>query len=176
MKKLLLIFLFLSNYSIADITSIDERFTLLCQDDKVTGFKWKNDEWKQTNWTPNMTVIKKHDYVKSADDDDWIDDESITRACAFRQEGSNSACYSISQLGEEVGEWDYVSCSEWWKKDETGSKALKEVYCKEKLFGEKWEFQINGEFVAVKDMFDLSPSEKGIKDDIYIRVGKCSVL
>ena len=72
MKKLLLIFLFLSNYSIADITSIDERFTLLCQDDKATGFKWKNDEWKQTNWTPGMTVIKKHDYVKSADDDDWI--------------------------------------------------------------------------------------------------------
>jgi len=175
MKKLLLILLFLSNYSIADITSIDERFTLLCQDDKVTGFKWKNDEWKQTNWTPNMTVIKKHDYVKSADDDDWIDDESITRACAFRQEGSNSACYSITKLGDESDEWDYVSCSEWWGTDGTGSKKLNSVSCKEKLFAEKWSFEINGAFVAIKDMFNLSPIN-GEKDSIYIRVGKCSVL
>jgi hypothetical protein len=39
----------------------------------------------------------------------------------------------------------------------------------------KMIFQINGEFVAVKGAYGLTPID-GIKDDIYIRVGKCSVL
>ena len=75
MKKLLLLLLFSFSYSIADITSVDERFTLLCQADKITGFKWRNGEWIQTNWKPDMTIIKKHDYEKSADDDDWVEDD-----------------------------------------------------------------------------------------------------
>ena len=35
MKKLLLLLLLTSSYSIADITSVDERLTLLCQADQV---------------------------------------------------------------------------------------------------------------------------------------------
>jgi len=55
MKKLLLIFLFLSNYSIADITSIDERFTLLCHDG-ITNiskciFKNRNGQYHQVEET-----------------------------------------------------------------------------------------------------------------------------
>jgi len=55
MKKLLLIFLFLSNYSIAYITSIDERFTLLCQDG-ITNiskciFKNRNGQYHQVEET-----------------------------------------------------------------------------------------------------------------------------
>jgi hypothetical protein len=39
----------------------------------------------------------------------------------------------------------------------------------------KWQFQINGEFVATKGPYGLSARD-GIKDDVYIQVGKCSLL
>ena len=120
-----------------------------------------------------MTIIKKHDYEKSADDDDWVEEDAVNRMCAFRHhEESNDACYSITRLGEEAGEWDYVTCTEIWN---WSSKKLGEVSCRPMLMEAEWQFEINGEFVAVKGPYGLTPID-GIKDDIYIRVGKCSLL
>jgi len=59
-----------SSLSFADITSENDRFTLLCQADKITGFQWRNVEWQFTKYKPVMTIIKKQDDEKSEDADE----------------------------------------------------------------------------------------------------------
>mgnify|MGYP000173799284 CR=1 FL=1 len=177
MKKLILLLLLTSGFSFADITSEDERFTLLCQADKMTGFQWRDGEWQFTRYKPVMTIIKKHNDEKSAEDDGWVRKDAVNEMCAYRQsKGSKNTCYSIKQIGEKVERWNYVPCTESWGTDSSGNKKLKEVYCESSALEGKWEFQINGEFVAIKEPYGLSESNDGIKDDVYIQVGKCSLL
>ena len=179
MKKIIILLLLLmtSSLSFADITSENDRFTLLCQADKITGFQWRNGEWQFTKYKPVMTIIKKHNDEKSAEDDDWVREDAVNLTCAYRQsKGSKNACYSIKPIGEEVGRMDYVSCTEWWKADNSGVNKLKEVNCKSSFLEGKWDFQINGEFIATKGPYDLSESDDGGKDDVYIQVGKCSLM
>ena len=177
MKKLILLLLLTSSFSFADITSEDERFTLLCQADKMTGFQWRDGEWQFTRYKPVMTIIKKHNDEKSAEDDGWVRKDAVNEMCAYRQsKGSKNTCYSIKPIGEEAGRIDYVPCTESWGTDNSGVNKLKEVYCKSSLLEGKWEFQINGEFVAIKEPYGLSESDDGIRDDVYIQVGKCSLL
>jgi hypothetical protein len=175
MKKLTLSLFLLLTFSIsfADITSEEEHLTLLCQDDKVTGFQWRDGEWKFTKYKPVTTIIKKHNDEKNAEDDDWTSEDAINIGCAYNQSEGVNGCYSINTLGED--RMDYVSCREWWGYDDSGNYKLEEVYCSRSILYGKWELQINGEFVAMKGPYGLSARD-GKKDDIYIQVGKCSTL
>jgi|TARA_B110000967_G_C18467867_1_gene355913 hypothetical protein len=177
MKKLILSLFLLLTFSVsfADITSENEHLTLLCQADKITGFQWRDGEWQFTKYKPVTTIIKKHDDEKSAEDDDWVEEDAVNIECAFRQSGRINGCYSIKPLGAEVGRMDYVSCTEWWGSDDSGNSKVEEVYCNPTMLEGKWQFQINGEFVATKGPYGLSARD-GIKDDVYIQVGKCSLL
>ena len=70
MKKLLLSLfaslVLISNYSNAEITSYDERFTLLCEIEGSTGFNWSNGNWHQANFIAGQKYIKKNRMMKKA--------------------------------------------------------------------------------------------------------------
>ena len=118
MKKLILLLLLLltSSFSFADITSEDERFTLLCQADKMTGFQWRDGEWQFTRYKPVMTIIKKHDDEKSAEDDGWVREDAVNEMCAYRQSKSGkNTCYSIKQIGRNPGKIiTYLLCKRYF--------------------------------------------------------------
>ena len=184
MKKLLLLsfFLLTSNFSIADVTSLDVRFTLLCQADDVAGFQWTNNRWKKANFPPDITIIKKHDYVESVKDGEYVPLDHKKLGCPIGQAGLKTsssgfvqdACYSITYPGDELTPIDFVNCRETWNKDSDGSINLEQVDCKEMPYTyEKYDFEINGAFTGFKPEPYLGFSNNGNKEDLWIKVGSC---
>jgi len=188
MKKLLLIsfFLLTSNFSIANITSVDEKFSLLCEAIGVPGFKWKDGKWETTIFSgPKMTIVSKQDYEKGIDDIDFNDDEVVNRFCVGGQKGLSTtsggfiqdACYGFRYPSEEFHITGFINCRESWIKNADGSIKLEEVDCNKTAYTSiKYDFQINGDYSAYKTEPYFGFNVDGNKDDIWMKVGKCNLL
>ena len=197
MKKLLLSLfaslVLISNYSNAEITSYDERFTLLCEIEGSTGFNWSNGNWHQVNFKAGRKyIIKKQDDEKSEDDEDFNFDEVKNRFCTFGQEEDyedsssikRDGCYMIKEFGEESNSFSSRLCRERWIKDGFSLK-LDKVVC---TWGNpEMRFKPNG-LIHVHNSGTLESNPKGFvengvtvippdyKDSMYIAFGRCSTI
>ena len=193
MKKLLLLLfsLMFSFSSNAEITSFDERFSLLCEAEQSTGFRWRDDAWKKMNWTLPKYIITKQDYEPSSD---W--DEAKHYMCSrnkkgdFHNESSNKifmdSCYLIKNFGEEETESNYQTCREEWTAELPFT--LNKVHCSEANDPQGIIFKPNGWFTkyGVADQVANIPKpiyindkvivEAGVKDDMLLYVGRCSTF
>jgi hypothetical protein len=188
MKKTIIIFIILlaSLNTAADITSVDSKYSLLCEAEGVPGFKWKGDKWEATIFSgPKMTIVSKQDYEKSYEDEDFNDDKVVNRFCVGGQEGLitntssfiQDACYGFRNPGEEYSITSFTNCRETWTNNDDGSIKLKEVNCLETAYTSiKYDFQINGEFSAYKTEPYLGWNHNGDKDDIWMKLGTCNLL
>ena len=72
----------LSFSSNGEITSTEERFSLLCEAEQSAGFRWKDNNWTKMNWTLPKYIITKKDYEPSSD---W--DEAEHYMCSRNKKG-----------------------------------------------------------------------------------------
>ena len=198
MKKLLLSLfaslVLISNYSNAEITSYDERFTLLCEIEGSTGFNWSNGNWHQVNFKAGRKyIIKKQDDEKSIDAEDFDFDKVKNRFCAYGQEEEyedyssvyKNGCYTIKEFGEESNGFNSKLCRETWDKDEQGSLKLDTVGCTRGF--PQMSFKPNG-LIHVFNGGNLESNPEGYvengvtiippdyKDSMYIAFGRCSTI
>ncbi|WP_435187477.1 hypothetical protein ACMAZA_04820 [Pseudothioglobus sp. nBUS_23] len=199
MKKLLLSLfaslVLISNYSNAEITSFDERFTLLCEIEDSTGFNWSNGNWYQANFKAGQKyIIKKQDDEKSEDADDYDYAKVKNMFCSYGQEAESDnasyitrdGCYMIKEFGEESTAFNSKLCRERWSKDSQGSLKLDKVDCS--VWGNpEVRFKPNG-LIHVHNLGSLESSPKGVidngvtiippdyKDSMYIAFGRCSTI
>ena len=198
MKKLLLLLfvslILTSSYSNAEITSYDERFTLLCEIEDSTGFNWSNGNWHQANFIGGQKyIIKKQDDEKSRDAEDYDDSEVKNMFCTFEQEEEyenassihRDACYMIKKFGEESHAMNSKLCRETWDKVGQGSLKLDTVGC---TWGyPQMSFKPNG-LIHVFNSGSLESNPEGFidngvtiippdyKDSMYIAFGRCSTI
>ena len=187
-KKLLLlsIILFTSSLSIADVTSPNDRFTLLCEAVGVPGFKWTDNGWEATIFSgPKLTIVKKQEYEKHRDDIDFNEDEVVHFACTSIKTELNinslgfskQGCYSFQYPGEELSITNVTTCGETWSKDDSGLIKLQQVNCKKTPYTSiKYDFEINGEFTAYKPEPYLGFNVDGMRDGIWMKAGSCSQI
>ena len=198
MKKLLLplfvSLIVMSSYSNAEITSYDERFTLLCEIEDSTGFNWSDGNWHRTNFKGGQKyIIKKQDDEKSEDAEDFDFDKVKNTFCAYGQEEEvenyssvyRDGCYMIKEFGEESTEFNSKLCRETWDKDEQGSLKLDMVGC---TWGfPQMSFKPNGLIHTYSGgSLEANPEgwvEDGVtkipadyKDSMYIGFGRCSTI
>jgi len=180
----------------SEITNVDEKFTLLCETEKSTGFYWKKGDWHQTNFIAGKKyIIKKHDKPLSIDSPDYVRNSSENESCAFNQSESiewttsisQDGCYSIKEFGKESGYSNYSICREDWSKDKQSKLSLKEISC-ERRFNREWNISPNGWFHSSFMHSDLDSEPKRVvfdgveqfpddyKDSLFITVGKCSEI
>ena len=193
MKKLLIIFLVFFSYSNvnAEITGIDERFSLLCEAEQSVGFRWKDNNWTKMNWTLPRYIITKQDYEPSYDTD-----EAEHFMCTQNKKGDyynetsgkifKDSCYLIKKFGEEEDDFDYHTCREEWSFDQP--TTLYKVTCSDKFDVYGFVFKPNGWFTKyrIADQVANIPKpithngrvivEAGVKDDMSIYVGRCSTF
>jgi len=193
MKKLLITVLILFSCTItnAEITSKEERFSLLCEAEKSTGFRWENNDWAKKNWTLERYIITKQDYELSSDTD-----EAEHFMCAYNRQGSfvntrsstlyMDSCYMIKKVGEEDDELNYKTCREAWMNE--SPYALEKVMCKDETDVNGIVFKPNGWFTKYHIAGQVANIPKpvmyqeqvvvkeGVKDDMSIYVGRCSTL
>ena len=196
MKKLLIIFLILFSYSTvnAEITDKDERFTLLCEAEQSVGYRWENNDWTEMSWRLHRYVITKQDYepiqnTLGAEHRNCAFNRAKYYHNTFTSQIFMDSCYMIKEFGEEVKEDSYRTCREEW---DANTNALKKVTCKTVPVGEfilesilfkpnGWftKYRIAGEVANIPkalmvDDYVISPA--GVKDDMFIFVGRCSTL
>ena len=195
MKKLLLPLLvsliLTSSFSNAEITSYDERFTLLCEIESSTGFKWSNGNWHQTRfYAGEKYVIKKLDDVISQLDEDWFHGVNYPyEFCSVHQEGESDwgdsvwrdGCYMVRELEHKEVGIEYSNCRELWLRDDQGSVKLDELSCPNSL--PPLTLKPNG-LIHIQNagsleanptyIIDGVPTEQ--KDSWYIAFGRCSQL
>ncbi len=190
---LLINLLLLSSVATAEITDVDEKFTLLCEVEKSTGFNWKNGDWYQTNFiTGEKYIIKKHDKPLSIDSPDYVYEGGIKNwKCQYGQgkdEYSNiDGCYSIKKFGEKSRIHNYSICREYWLKDKQSKSLLKSISCI--IVGTEWIISPNEWFHRnyVNSDLDSEPQgytdESGVvlippdqKDSLMLSVGRCSEI
>ena len=187
MKKIIIIFFILltSLNTAADITSVDTKYSALCEAIGVPGFKWRDDKWEAKIFTNNLIVATKQEYEKTWDDPDFDDDKVVNRFCVGAQEGftetSNGfiqdACYGFKEPGKEYFMTDFTNCRETWIEKDDGSIKLDVVNCIETGYEKiKYDFRVNGDFSAYKRELELGFSYDGKKDDIWMMLGTCNLL
>jgi len=181
----------------SEITNVDEKFTLLCVDEKSTGFNWKKGDWHQTNFiTGQKYIIKKHDKPLSSNSPGYVRNSTENRLCAFNQRESREwttsvsqdGCYSIKEFGKETRMVDYTICREDWSKDQQSKLSLKEIFCKKRATNSEWIISPNEWFHRSNMHSNLDSDPKGFvldgvkelpddyKDSLSISVGKCSEI
>jgi hypothetical protein len=198
MKKLLLplfvSLIVMSSYSNADINSVDERFTLLCEIEDSTGFNWSDGNWHRTNFKGGQKyIIKKEADEKSIDDADFNYSDATYEMCTYSQKGesrfftsvSRDACYSIKEFGKELNFVDSNTCRETWSIDEQGVETLDTVNCP--YHSKEMTFKLNG-LIHTYSGGSLEASPEGwivdgvtkipadYKDSMYIGFGRCSTI
>ena len=197
MKKLLLplfvSLILMSSYSNAEITSFDERFTLLCEIEDSTGFNWSNGNWHQANFKAGKKyIIKKQDDEKSEDAEDYDYAKVKNTFCTFGQEEVSEGasyihrdgCYMIKEFGEESSGFNSTLCRETWDKDGRSLK-LDTVGCS--WGNPTMSFKPNG-LIHVFSKSSLESNPKGYvdngvtiippdyKDSMYVAFGRCSTI
>ena len=171
---------------IADVTSPDDRFTLLCEAVGVPGFKWTDDGWEATIFSgPKLTIVKKQEYEKHYEDIDFNEAEVNHRACTSIKAELNidslgfskQGCYSFQNPGEELTITNVTICEETWSKDDSGLIKLQQVNCEKTPYTSiKYDFEINGEFTAYKPEPYLGFNVDGMRDGIWMKAGSCSQI
>ena len=152
--------------------------SILCIDDDVTGYNWRNKKWVQTNFTEGSRyIIKKIEIEKYInrnyraknkilfcnDPKVWDISENGKKFT-----GSVEACYEIKSMGNEANFMDSRMCSEWWE-----DGKLEKISCQSHT--PQLYFQPDGSFIRFPWHTDVSkPTEK--KDSLVISVGSCSVI
>ena len=202
MKKLLLPVLvsliLTSSFSNAEITSFDERFTVLCEIEGSTGFNWSNGNWHQTNFKAGQKyIINKQDMEKYFRDEDFDRSKVKYDMCAWEREEEDNwtftirrdACYSIREFGEEESPFDGTICREYWDVDEQGSMKLNTVRCLSRGFDFSTEFKPNG-LIHIYNIGNLESHPKApvssdgkqkfgeddTKASMYVSFGRCSTI
>lgn len=195
MKKLLIIFIILFSYSSvnAEITDMNENFSLLCETEQSTGFRWIDNDWTKTNWKLQRYIITKQDYEPSSDMDkaehimctqnkigDYYDKRSDI---LFRD-----SCYLIKKFGDKTDVLNYKTCMEEWG---DSPFTLNKVTCSlgsSKSGVDGVVFTPDGWFTKYRIAQQVSNIPKpisvngeviieaGRKDDMFIEVGRCSAF
>jgi hypothetical protein len=198
LKKLLLpLFVSLilsSSYSNAEISSYDERFTLLCEIEDSTGFNWSGGNWHQTDFSGGRKyIIKKQDDEKSVDAEDYDYGKVKNMFCAYGQEEESEdyssvikdGCYMIKEFGEESHGANSKLCREHWDKDKQGSLKLDMVRCS--WGNPRMSFKPNG-LIHVYNPGSLEDNPKAYiqdgvtiipadyKDSMYVSFGRCTTI
>jgi len=185
MKKLLLLLLLSLGFigSAGAVSSLDDYYSSLCIAEDSTGFNWKNNNWKQTNFIPAKYIVNR---VDPATVKVWQCPESKDRGDDYYSPSSQSlntfGCYSIKRFGEDDFDRRF-DCSERWstyekQNDETNPKVkkLESVACNEaSVFTRQFAFKPNGWFHTSLFHFMLQ-RESTYKDSLSVSVGKCSTL
>ena len=192
MKKLFFIILVLSSFSVvnAEINNMNKTFSMICEAEQSTGFRWNTSDWKRMNWTLPKIVISKQKNETTSDPD------LVNHVmCAHNQKGYSynemrnitfvDACYLIKDFGTEDSFLNYRTCREQWG----GSPlSLKKVECLEENDPSGIIFKPNAWFTKfhISDAVANNPEplvingntlvEAGHKDDMSIYVGRCSTF
>ena len=184
MKKLLLLLLLSLGLigSAGAVSSLDDYSTFLCITEESTGFNWKNNKWKQTNFIPVKYIVNR---VDPASVKVWQCPNSLDRGDDYYSTSqflSTFGCYSIKRFGEDDFDRRF-DCSETWttyekQNDEKNPKVkkLESVDCNDgSVISQNFAFKPNGWF-HTSIFHSMLQRESTSKDSLSISVGKCSTL
>jgi|GEM_PF-1947539 len=197
MKPLFAGLLLLSLVANSEITDADEKFALLCEVEKSTGFHWKKRDWHQANFiTGQKYIIKKHSKSLNINSPEYISYGSKSERCKYGQEKDyistgylkTDGCYSIKIFGEKDKWSSYGLCKEHWDKDEQSNLSLSQINCDTLTTG-SWKISPNEWFHKSMVHSSLEANPKGFKgdgiisgipddykDSLSLTVGKCSEI
>ena len=147
-----------------EITSHEEKFTLLCVEESSVGFDWNNNQWNPTDFKVSTLVIKKVD--KAADM--YFCSKSSTKDIGGYI--TVEQCYSTKMHSNS-----YVSkqmCSESWDKEDK-SKNMSMLDC-QSLTGSMKILVSNGSFIRTNTHTNMTNSGK--HSSIFISHGHCSKI
>ena len=171
------------------LAGMDERLNLfpsgssvLCIEEKATGFDWKNQSWSQTNYKPAAKfVIRKLDPATYKDSDTRLSSEtlfmcdapevsSIPRTLPKNKKftGFIEACYEIKNMGEKAIPLSARTCSEYWKEG-----RLDTVSCREHF--SPTYFQPDGAYIKYPWHQNIR-KDVDKKDSLVLSVGSCSKI
>lgn len=166
-------------YADYPIVKVPDTSSILCIEDKSTGFIRESDDWKRVNFIENKILVKR---LKKSEATGYCLDEHQDYL-SFKV-GSNStlssACYDVRPLGEEPaiikGKHLGVLCVERWKKKESESPTLHYIDCRNTPFDPSMRLHPNGEFYRSDIREDLESDVLDRSSSLVISTGKCSTL
>lgn len=161
--RLVLIMLLSITFYGSEIKDINQKSSILCIEDKSTGFKRKKNEYLYAKFQPEKYLIKKIDNTKCKS-------QSYKFFMFF---GDSTGCYTISLFGNSESK-DIKTCRELWKTENDKPLYIEEIQCE----GFKnIKFKPNGNFILSNSNGDLSENiSNEIEDSIFISLGKCSII
>ena len=157
--------------ALAEINS-NKTFNLLCIEEGSTGFIWKNNNWKQTDFTTDKYLVKKLRNsealfgCKDSFSSDINDTAKFSKSCYdIKRFGGKSLKVKSKYLGEY--------CSEWWTRGTTSEQfILDKVYCNEMQFKPNGWFHKSSTNPDLPELKDTASN----KSTLSVSVGKCSTL
>jgi hypothetical protein len=184
-RKMLRIILLLLIYPTAG-WAIEENVTrfppssVLCIDEKSTGFNWRDRGWHQTNFiASNKYIIRKLDIDKYKDrtteellkNQTFFCENPSFRASA--EKGKNfsgwvKSCYEIKDMGTPPSMVDAQMCTELWR-----DGRLQKISCQNHM--PPLYFNPEGSFIRFPWHTEVDKSLDK-KDSLAISVGSCSII
>lgn len=166
MKSIILIITVLTINGFAQL-AWNSKETIQCVDKLVTGFRWQNSEYKQSNYEGQKYFIKRLDNKQ-------CNPQKLTNTSIHL--GRSKGCYSI-QRNTTNHEGSTKICTETLKYDSYKQKNyIVEVECSDGVVN-NIRFQPNGNYILFYGMNKLDNNPKnGRKNSIYISVGTCSIM
>jgi hypothetical protein len=154
--------------------------SVLCMDEKSTGFNWRDRGWVQTNFAANSRfIIRKLDiakYQNKSTEEKWKNDvffcENPTTAFTNEKDkkfnGVVKSCYEIKDMGSSATLTDSQMCSELWRDGQ-----LQRISCRD--HSPQFYFNPEGAFIRFPWHTDIDKSAAK-KDSLALSVGSCSVI
>ena len=170
MRKIILVLCFFSqsvlSVSESVISDYEGGYSALCITEDSTGFSWKDNKWKRTNYTSSKYLAKKIPHSEL--DEFYINDiQELNKFPLTRRDDQWRHLrnyYNIREFGEEFYKFANQICSELWD-----GKELLYIAC------EDFKFKPNGYFHKSGIYSSLSEKED-YKDSLFVEYGKCSKI
>jgi len=160
----------------------DNGFSLLCIEQKSTGFTWKDGKWLEQNFYPEKYIVKKIT-KKDMNKNDPLD---LDMACLESEKvlkdprilGNKKmeySCYNIRDFGTEYYDFTTEACAEFWAKDQdTSEYNLTTVACDNFSFSIS-EVPIQFQTGNLSSSLSQKP-KKNYKESLYVSFGTCDQI
>ncbi len=149
-------------------------YSVICVEEKSTGFNWENKNWVQANFKPETYIVsrvpadKYRTLVEARANNVYLCEDNSSEYQKYEKIEFINACYSVTKIGQQPTFLDTNMCSELWE-----SKKLISVHCNK--HSSKLTFRPTGNFIKQPWHTDLS-SDVPNKDSLTLSVGKCTSI